>query len=204
MKKVRGDTLQTRLSRFLFSYRITPHATTGLSPAEVMMSRRLRSAFDLLMPEVKTKDQQRQLKQKENHDTKKRREVLHQFCRNYSYSPKRIPAVIVSSSGPVSYTGTIGNGQTRKQHVDQVTARFTDTVPSEPGIELEPLPDAETGSGGFLHSVMDITPQPPSCEQQESPLVPDTQTQPDSPVPPVVRRSRKERHLPVYLKDFVR
>lgn len=55
MKKIKGDTLQTRLSRFLFSYRITPHATTGLSPAELMMSRRLRSAFDLLMPDVKTK-----------------------------------------------------------------------------------------------------------------------------------------------------
>ena len=33
MKKVKGDTLQSRLSRLLFSYRITPHATTGLSPA---------------------------------------------------------------------------------------------------------------------------------------------------------------------------
>lgn len=41
MKKVKGDTLQTRLSRFLFSYRITPHATTDLSTAELMMSRRL-------------------------------------------------------------------------------------------------------------------------------------------------------------------
>ncbi|XP_039465072.1 uncharacterized protein K02A2.6-like [Oreochromis aureus] len=30
MKKVKGDTLQTRLSRFLFSYHITLHATTGL------------------------------------------------------------------------------------------------------------------------------------------------------------------------------
>ncbi|XP_033992114.1 uncharacterized protein K02A2.6-like [Trematomus bernacchii] len=48
MKKMKGETLQTRLSRFLFSYRITPHATTGVSPAELMMSRRLRSALDLM------------------------------------------------------------------------------------------------------------------------------------------------------------
>lgn len=44
MKKMKGETVQTKLSRFLFSYRITPLATTGLSPAKLMMSWRLRSA----------------------------------------------------------------------------------------------------------------------------------------------------------------
>ena len=34
MKKQSG-TLQTRLSRFLFKYRTTPHTTTGISPAEL-------------------------------------------------------------------------------------------------------------------------------------------------------------------------
>lgn len=41
MKKVKEETLQITLSRFLFSYQITQHATTGLSPAELMMSQRL-------------------------------------------------------------------------------------------------------------------------------------------------------------------
>lgn len=91
MKKIKGDALQTKLSRFLFSYRITPHATTGVSPAELMMSRRLRSAFDLLMPDVKTKVQRKQLKQQENHDTKKRLRSFapgdNVFVRNISPSP---------------------------------------------------------------------------------------------------------------------
>lgn len=39
MKKMKGDTVQNRLLRFLFSNHITPHATTGLSPAKLMMSR---------------------------------------------------------------------------------------------------------------------------------------------------------------------
>lgn len=43
------------LSRFLFGYSITPHATTGLFPAEVMLSRRLTSVFVMLMPDVKSK-----------------------------------------------------------------------------------------------------------------------------------------------------
>lgn len=71
MKKMKGDTVQNRLLRFLFSYHITPHATTGLSPAKLMMSRKLKSTFDLLLPDVKSKVQKKQLKQKENHDTKK-------------------------------------------------------------------------------------------------------------------------------------
>ncbi|XP_041651122.1 uncharacterized protein K02A2.6-like [Cheilinus undulatus] len=72
MKKMKGGTLQTKLSRFLFSYRITPHATTGVSPAELMMSRRLRSTLDLLIPDVKSKVQRKQLKQKQTHDTNRK------------------------------------------------------------------------------------------------------------------------------------
>ncbi len=40
MKKVKGDTLETRLSGFLFKYLITPYSTTGLSPAEMLLARR--------------------------------------------------------------------------------------------------------------------------------------------------------------------
>ncbi|XP_030580469.1 uncharacterized protein K02A2.6-like [Archocentrus centrarchus] len=208
MKKVKGDTLQTRLSRFLFSYRITPHATTGLSPAELMMSRRLRSAFDLLMPDVKTKVQQKQLKQKESHDTKKKLRSFAPgdkvFIRNYSYGPKWIPAVILSSSGPVSYTVTIGNGQTLKRHVDQVRSRLKDTVPSELDTEGEPGPDTDSGSHNCLPTIMDTTSQALSCDPQELPPAPNIQAQPDAPAAPEVRRSQRERRSPVHLKDFVR
>ena len=33
MEKMKEGTIRTRLSRFLFNYRITPHTTTGLAPA---------------------------------------------------------------------------------------------------------------------------------------------------------------------------
>lgn len=190
IKKIKGDTLQTRLSRFLFSYHITLNATTGLSPAELMMSRRLRSAFDLLMPDVKTKVRQKQLKQKENHDTK--------------WIPKWIPAVIVSSSGPVSYTVTIGNGQTPKRHVDQIRAGLRDIVLHETDKELKPLPDIEEGSVDCLPALMDTTPPSLSGEPRELQPATDARVPPDSPVAPVVRRSQRERRSPVRLKGFVR
>ena len=48
MKKIKTDSIQCRLSRFLFHYRITPHTTTGVPPAELLMGRHLRSHLDLL------------------------------------------------------------------------------------------------------------------------------------------------------------
>ena len=47
LKKVTQGDIQTRLARFLFQYRITPHTTTGIAPAELMLGRRPRSHLDL-------------------------------------------------------------------------------------------------------------------------------------------------------------
>ena len=42
VKRLKGS-LEVRLSRFLFKYRVTPQATTGIAPAELLMGRRLRT-----------------------------------------------------------------------------------------------------------------------------------------------------------------
>ena len=52
LKKSSGDSLEARISRFLFRYRITPHATTRVAPAELLMGRRPRSCLDLMLPSV--------------------------------------------------------------------------------------------------------------------------------------------------------
>lgn len=38
------------LSRFLFDYRNTTHCTTGVPPATLMFGRRLRTRFDIILP----------------------------------------------------------------------------------------------------------------------------------------------------------
>lgn len=55
LKRSKGDTLETRLNRALFNYRITPQSTTGLSPAELLMGRKLRCTLDLIHPDLKKK-----------------------------------------------------------------------------------------------------------------------------------------------------
>ena len=37
LQRLPGRTLETRLSRFIFTYRITPQTTTNTSPAELLM-----------------------------------------------------------------------------------------------------------------------------------------------------------------------
>ena len=51
-KDDRGVNLETQISRFLFQYRLTPHSTTGATPAELLMGRQPHSRLDLLHPDV--------------------------------------------------------------------------------------------------------------------------------------------------------
>ena len=48
-------TLTTKLARFLFNYRTTPHSTTTTSPVQLLMGRKLKTRLDLLHPDLPRK-----------------------------------------------------------------------------------------------------------------------------------------------------
>ena len=52
--KTTGD-VQTRLARFMFQYRLTPHSSTGLSPAEMLLGRCPGSHLDLIHSDTSVK-----------------------------------------------------------------------------------------------------------------------------------------------------
>ena len=56
MRKLSGP-LDSRLSQFLFRYRITPHTSTKISLAEAMFGRPLRSRLDLVYPDTRRRVQ---------------------------------------------------------------------------------------------------------------------------------------------------
>ncbi|GFR19231.1 transposon Tf2-6 polyprotein [Trichonephila clavata] len=56
MHKYEG-TIQQKLSTFLMQYRKAPNATTTHSPAILFLKRDIRTRIDLLLPELKTKIQ---------------------------------------------------------------------------------------------------------------------------------------------------
>lgn len=80
----------------------------------MLMFRRLRSTYDLLLPDVKSKIHKEQLRQKE-HDTHSKWRSFTTgddvYIRNYSHGPKWIPAVIDESTGPVSFKVQTGDGR---------------------------------------------------------------------------------------------
>lgn len=55
LKKSTTANLHSNLASFLFHYRLTPHSTTGVAPAELLMGRRPRCHLDLLHPSVESR-----------------------------------------------------------------------------------------------------------------------------------------------------
>ena len=118
-------TIQTKLSRFLMSYRTTPHTTTEETPAELFLRRSIQTRLDLLKPNLEDKVTQKQEDQKRFHDnpsTKTRefspgQKVLVENLR--STTPKWITGKIITKTGPLSYKVEI-DGVVHRRHVDQM------------------------------------------------------------------------------------
>ena len=120
MKKSPSDSLQTRLSRFLLQYRITPDSTTGTSPAELLLGRRPRTQLDLVLPDMTTKVQKKQQAQKESHD---KQSTLRSFkvgdtvyVRKLPSNDDWIPGTIIRTTGPLSFVIQLETGQTVCRH----------------------------------------------------------------------------------------
>ena len=79
--------MRTKLSRFLLKYRITPHTTTGVAPAELLMKRRLRTHLDQIQPRVVERGEDKQWHQKKTHDQHAKERIIetggHLFVRDF-------------------------------------------------------------------------------------------------------------------------
>ena len=73
-KRLKDGTISNCLARFLFSYRYTPHSTTGLPPAKLMLGQNLRTRFDQLQPDVSARVEKQQLRQ--IHDSHARNQLF--------------------------------------------------------------------------------------------------------------------------------
>ncbi|XP_043093292.1 LOW QUALITY PROTEIN: uncharacterized protein K02A2.6-like [Puntigrus tetrazona] len=124
LKKSADEKIATKLSRVLFSYRITPQTTTGLSPAEMLYGRKLRCSLDFIHPDLTRKIQEQQQKQGNHHDKKADMRSFgigdSVLIRNFTYGPKWIPGHIETVTGPLSYKVRLGDGRMVRRHVDQI------------------------------------------------------------------------------------
>ncbi len=116
--------LHHRLQRFLLHYRTTPHATTGSSPSELLQGRKLRTAMDLVRPDIYAKVADAQAKQEATFNCKKKMRAfqpnqeiwVQTFSRN---EEKWTKGKVLKAVGPVSYLVEIG-GKKMRRHVDHM------------------------------------------------------------------------------------
>lgn len=88
---LKEDSMTAQLSRFLFTYRNTPHPTTGTSPAELLQGRRLHSALDLMKPDLEGRVLAEQFRQARKHDE-------HARAREFSVGDTVLPRISVQEA----------------------------------------------------------------------------------------------------------
>ena len=191
MKKQREGSLETKLSRFLFSYRLTPHSSTGVSPAELMFGRRLRSPLDCLKPHLAEKVKSSQEHQKGCHDRHaKPREFEVDalvYARNYGAGLPWLPGKVVEKLGTVMYRILLEDGRKVRKHADQLKHRVMEPS-AEPDSDFEL--DLPFGNAATVQADVEAT-------EPEEPPDPEEGTSPQRPsIPPVRRQSSRVRRPP--------
>ena len=121
------DSLEEKRSRYLHKYRITSHSTTGTSPSELLMGKRLRS-LDLIYPDIINQVEGKQWKQKCYHDKKQATRTFVNgelvYSEDFSSAPEKwIPGIIEKVTDPVSHHICLENGQIMR-HVDSVSTLY--------------------------------------------------------------------------------
>ncbi|XP_063285531.1 uncharacterized protein K02A2.6-like, partial [Pelobates fuscus] len=124
LKRIIEGDWNSRLANFLLQQHVTPCSSTGSSPAELLMNRRLKTCLDRLHPDLTTELQEKQeLQFNTNYNASTVRVFAPDsdvYVRNYVSGPKWIPAKVLMATGPLSYKVRIPDGRILRRHVDQI------------------------------------------------------------------------------------
>ncbi|GFS28088.1 polyprotein [Elysia marginata] len=108
LRKMTRGTVHEKADRFLFKYRTTPHSTTGITPAELMFNRKIKTRLVMIHDSVAKNVTKSQMNEKLYHDKhSKAREITVQdpvLVKSFTSShPKYMPGEVVKQTGPVSF-----------------------------------------------------------------------------------------------------
>ena len=145
LKKTPDGALEDRLSKFLLNYRLTPHSTTGITPAELLLGRRPRSVLDLVRPDLSKKIRSQQEHQKHNRDRHTKSRVFSVGDSVYVCDlPSKedwLPGTITRATGPLSFEIQLFDGRTVRRHCDHLRPRAGDMSAQPPSRDWTDLPD---------------------------------------------------------------
>ena len=184
LKKDRGGvSLETQICCFLFRYRNTPHSTTGIRPAELLLGRRPRSRLDLLHPDIAGRVRKKQVDQKVNHDGHCHLRELSVgqpvWVKSLPTGTSWLPGTITLSQGSDRFRISLRDGRIVDRHLDHVQPRVESSGMEQP---MEPVFQASD-----LLESRDSSPSPIDR------LPPAESAGPDLPVP---RRSTRDHRPP--------
>ena len=147
-----GLAFQHRLQNFLMTYRSTPQATTGQSPASLFLGRPIHTRFDLMRPVLGEKVRAEQAHQKQCHDAHTK------FCQFTVGTRVMIrdgrdksiwsPGIIRERYGPVSFLVQLESGAVQRKHMDHLQEWAPIPKVTTPDLETESL-TAEFVSDGM-------------------------------------------------------
>lgn len=119
-----GKKVDTAVHQFLFDYRSAPHSTTGKSPAQLLYGRELRTRFDLLRPNLRSKVEEKQGAQIAGRPHSRKIKVQEGdsvMIDNHGKSgEKRIKGEIVKQLSPSTYQVQTESGNVTKRHTKQI------------------------------------------------------------------------------------
>lgn len=109
-----------QLDSFLSAYRNTPHATTGKTPAELLLGRQPWTVLDMLRPQtVQEHVLQSQDKMVKHGELPRFTAQQKVWARSYGASHARwLPAVIAETLGPKMYRVCLEDGSICRRHAD--------------------------------------------------------------------------------------
>lgn len=119
-----GESLQTRLDRYLLTYRATP-TSLGKTPSELLMNRQPR----LRLSALRSSHNKQNVKIFQDNLDNKPKYTLNQpvFVRNFGKGAKWVPGTIIGTISPRSFDIQVGD-VVWKRHEEQIRSRY---IPSE-------------------------------------------------------------------------
>ena len=196
LTKMTDGSMQTRLARYLLTYRVTPHGTTGSSPSMLLKGRQLRTLLDVVHPNIGAKVHKSQEKMTEYYNQKSKKRHFSPgdavYVKNHTQSsPKWIPAVLRELHNDVLTSQALDGRQLRRHrnHVRLRHAGATD-YPVEADIAapapapIQQAPEYGESGNDTIDESDDAAPIPGGSSV-------------NLPAPqPAVRRSERERKAP--------
>ena len=118
--------VKEKLAKFLIAYRNTPHSTTGVSPAQLLLGRPLRTRLDLVKPNLNRKmvnQQHQRIIRAANEKGRQRRQLEvgdSVMSRDYRGDLKWRSGLIVNKTGPLMYKVQVAPGIIWRRHIDEL------------------------------------------------------------------------------------